>query len=589
MIIRSILLILTGQGGRKVSRDFEIENGILEKYHGLDEHIVIPDGVTEIGHDAFRRCYTVTSVTIPESVSIIGESAFEFCTNLASITIPDSVTEIKSRAFYECTGLTSVVILGSVTQIDDDTFEDCTGLLSVTLPDSITRIGTSAFNHCKNLASITIPNSVAEIAHGAFRDCTSLTSVTIPDSVTTMKDNAFADCSSLTSVRISNSLTEISYSTFANCKSLKSVVIPQSVTKIENRVFENCTGLTSIDIPDTVREIGRWAFRGCEGLADSGGFVIVRGVLYSYHGKSGEAVIPDSVTMIGRNAFEGCTGLTSVIIPNSVTIIEDSAFRGCTGLTSVTIPDSVKSLGLHNQMGKTFCDCINLTSIIIPASVEQIEVNSFRGCQQLTVVCPEGSYTHRYCERNQLTFIFDYQYEAFHGVLPQGYEKLASPFLADEEQPYIFISYSHKDRDTVLRKIKILYESGWRVWYDEGLTIGDKYDETLETHVRNCAAFLLFVTENSLKSMYVRENEVPWAIGYGKPIIKCLLDEKLNYEIEEGSVIATVLPSAVEGALNKIRGLKKRGEPQGKRHFGRRQSRGPGCPRRERLCILPVR
>ena len=79
--------------------------------------------------------------------------------------------------------------------------------------------------------------------------------------------------------------------------------------------------------------------------------------------------------------------------------------------------------------------------------------------------------------------------------------RCGAPFLADEESPFIFISYSHKDRDTVLGIIKELYESGWKIWYDEGLTIGDSYDETLETHVRNCAAFLLFVTENSLQSL----------------------------------------------------------------------------------------
>ena len=175
------------------------------------------------------------------------------------------------------------------------------------------------------------------------------------------------------------------------------------------------------------------------------------------------------------------------------------------------------------------------------------------------LICREGSYAHKFCLENQISFLFDYQFEAFHGIVPSGFERLSAPFLADEEQPYIFISYSHRDRNMILPIIKKLYESGWRIWYDEGLTIGDKYDETLETHVQNCSAFLLFATGNSLNSQYCRENEIPWAVRYGKPIVKCILEENIDYEIREGAVAATVSQAEIESALENIKGL-ARGE-----------------------------
>ena len=129
----------------------------------------------------------------------------------------------------------------------------------------------------------------------------------------------------------------------------------------------------------------------------------------------------------------------------------------------------------------------------------------------------------------------------------------------------MFISYSHKDRERILRIITTLYESGWKIWYDEGLTIGDRYDETLERHVRNCAAFLLFITEHSPESKYIIENEIPWAIRYGKPIIKCILDEGNDHEIGGGDVIATVSRTEIEPALEKVGELTKgeRREAQG--------------------------
>ena len=38
------------------NNDFFIEDGILKKYKGSDENVIIPDGVVKIGFQAFRGC-----------------------------------------------------------------------------------------------------------------------------------------------------------------------------------------------------------------------------------------------------------------------------------------------------------------------------------------------------------------------------------------------------------------------------------------------------------------------------------------------------------------------------------------------------
>ena len=262
-------------------------------------------------------------------------------------------------------------------------------------------------------------------------------------------------------------------------------------------------------------------------------FNIKNGSLKKYIGRDAHVIVPEGVARIKQDAFKGCPKMTTVTIPDSVITIESWAFDRCS----------------------------NLTAVMIPESVSKISGDAFFECSKITIVCHEGSYAHRYAVKNHITYLFDYQYEAFHGVIPPGTEILSSPFLADEEQPYVFISYSHKDRDIVLKTIKELYEAGWKIWYDEGLTIGDQYDETLEKHVRDCSAFLLFVTENSLNSLYIRENEVPWSITYGKPIIRCMAKEDLAYEIEGNVVADTVYLNEIENALQRIDGLTK-GEPR---------------------------
>ena len=163
---------------------FHIIRGALIKYiekPGVTD-VVIPQGVTHIGEEAFKGCTNLTSVTIPEGVTDIGAQAFMDCKNLTSITIPEGVTSIGEEAFGECKSLTGVTIPESVTSIGDGAFEGCGSLTSVTIPESVTSIGNEAFKGCKSLTSVVI-QGVTSIGYSAFRDCTSLTSFTCPSAI----------------------------------------------------------------------------------------------------------------------------------------------------------------------------------------------------------------------------------------------------------------------------------------------------------------------------------------------------------------------------------------------------------------------
>ena len=323
--------------------------------------IVIEDGVTSIGNDAFYNCTSLTSITIPNSVTSIGAYAFSNCSSLTNITIPNSVTSIENYAFRNCSSLTSITIPDSVTSIGTATFYGCKNLTSITIPDSVTSIGESAFAYCSSLTSITIPDSVTSIGAYAFSNCSSLTNITIPNSVTSIENYAFRNCSSLTSITIPDSVTSIGTATFYGCKNLTSITIPDSVTSIGESAFAYCSSLTSITIPDSVTSIGEAAFSNCWYLTN--------------------ITIPDSVTSIGEYAFQSCSSLTSITIPDGVTSIGRYAFSGCISLTSITIPDGVTSIGRY-----AFSGCISLTSITIPDSVTSIGNSAFSNCESLTAI-----------------------------------------------------------------------------------------------------------------------------------------------------------------------------------------------------------
>ena len=133
--------------------------------------VIIENGVTKIGNDAFRVCEKLTSITIPNSVTTIGYYAFYLCTALESITLPNSITAIKYGNFAACTALKSIAIPNSVTAIEVDAFKNCTALKYVTIPNSVTDISYGAFAGCTALTSITNLNPVpVEITFEVFED-----------------------------------------------------------------------------------------------------------------------------------------------------------------------------------------------------------------------------------------------------------------------------------------------------------------------------------------------------------------------------------------------------------------------------------
>ena len=85
--------------------DFIINNNILEEYTGNAETVIIPNGVTEIGRNAFSECKSLKKVIIPDSVIKIGWDAFEGCTALTEVSMPKYLEIIDSGAFNGCTSL----------------------------------------------------------------------------------------------------------------------------------------------------------------------------------------------------------------------------------------------------------------------------------------------------------------------------------------------------------------------------------------------------------------------------------------------------------------------------------------------------
>lgn len=208
--------------------DYEISGGVLKKYKGRDAIIRIPDGVTEIGTEAFCidslfRSSKVEEVWLPDGVKKIGAEAFSYCRKLRTISLPAGLQAIENLAFNWC------ISLGSIT-----------------LPDSLQTIGSSAFSDCSALESITLPAGLQTIEYAAFSGCDSLVSIILPDELQTIEEWAFSSCFSLESITLPAGLQTIGDGAFCGCKSLQNIIVPDSVTEIDKDAFKDCSGITVI-------------------------------------------------------------------------------------------------------------------------------------------------------------------------------------------------------------------------------------------------------------------------------------------------------------------------------------------------------
>lgn len=243
---------------------FIIVNGVLLRYTGTETEVEIPQGITEIGREGgswpFWRREDITSVIIPEGVTRIGENAFYGCSGLKTLRLPESLKIIEDNAFYGCRALENCPIPQGVKTIGSGAFGGCSALAgekemliidgilhccrgdleNVEIPEGVHTIGVGAFLKMAPLKSVTIPASVKRIEKNSFSGCTGLKEISLPDSVEYLGDYALSGCAALETVQLSENLLTLGRWAFQDCKSLKSISLPGKLTSIGDNVFCGC-------------------------------------------------------------------------------------------------------------------------------------------------------------------------------------------------------------------------------------------------------------------------------------------------------------------------------------------------------------
>ena len=183
-------LTISGSGAIE---NYEDHNGSSTapwySYQDKINEIIIKDGITSIGENAFHYCSSFKSMIIPNSITNMGKWAFSSCSSLEEVHISDlkawcGIDFENATANPLCYAnnlylnenlIKELVIPNGITEIKKYAFEGCESFTNVIVPESVKSIGEEAFCDCAGLTDITIRDPECEIYVGSYTvggDCT---------------------------------------------------------------------------------------------------------------------------------------------------------------------------------------------------------------------------------------------------------------------------------------------------------------------------------------------------------------------------------------------------------------------------------
>ena len=362
------------------------------------EEIHIPEGVTSIGANAFYGV-PITDIVLPETLSVLGDGAFAYCEKLENVTIPKNVENLGYQIFIGNTKLKGI-------WVDEDNPWFCSDKKGVVYNKKMTKLIMAP----GTIESYEIPESVTAIEEGAFIRCEKLKSVTMKKGVKTIGGWAFAFCEDLKQINIPNGIKCISEYMFYFCESMSDIDLPDSITTIDVRAFSNCNGITQMTLPKNLKSIQNYAFMEDYNLEK----VIFKGdapeeITRSAFGYASiKAYYPGNNKTWTKNklktypedlewityATEGTTFKNkSLNAEFKVTkAMETVAYVGSTNkkATSITIPKTVKKDGITYKITSlnknAFKNNKKLEKVTVGNNVTTIGASAFQGCAALKTV-----------------------------------------------------------------------------------------------------------------------------------------------------------------------------------------------------------
>ena len=308
--------------------------------------------VTAIGSEAFYQCQKLKTISLPEGLQNIGNNAFHLNNSITEITLPSTLKSIEEGAFYYCYQIQDLVI-----------------------PEGVTSIGNFAFAYMGNLKKLELPSSLKEIGENVILNNSSLAAVVSHISEPfAVSDKTFVNQSwnydtqqydytpSPATLYVPIGTKE-KYEALSGWTQFAKIVEGEPAeTKIGDLRYSYVTGgstatviqdesykeLTAVTIPSTIT-IGNRNYQVT--AIDNNAFYLNNSIT--------EVTLPSTLKVIGNYSFFACSKIETLAVPEGVEHIGDWAFAYMNALKKLELPSTLKGIGERVITGNS-----SLTSVV---------------------------------------------------------------------------------------------------------------------------------------------------------------------------------------------------------------------------------
>lgn len=391
--------------------------------------VILPDTVTTLGNGAFATNPSLERINLSKGLTEIPDAAFgcsdakHYMTNLKSIVIPEGITKIGRNAFAG-NNFSAINIPSTVTEIGAYAFSTKNYLSDpcvVSLPEGLTTIGDSAFRN-KVISEINLPTTVIKLNKNTFRkeysdDTQALvTKVYViskeqyedtknfpasdyhklylkDDSVWTAEDFTYGDqefCLWPADAYVSENnfkvhvVTGLSEQGTAKLEVNKNLVIPakdsdgKKIQGIGDRAFYK-KGITTLTLPENVKapcDPSTW--QEGQGITERGDFFIGASAFLGNELTSLD--LPEGVICVGGNAFK-LNKLTTVKFPKTVMQISNQSFAQ-NAIVSLDFSDKTD---YPLQIDSMAFGMNKVMAVRLPANTSKLDKNTFMNKDKVVV------------------------------------------------------------------------------------------------------------------------------------------------------------------------------------------------------------
>ncbi|MEE0957674.1 MAG: leucine-rich repeat protein [Ruminococcus sp.] len=222
--------------------------------------VVIEDGVTHIGAQAFDGCDKLSKITVPETLKSVGANAVSGTAWFGRQS--DGVVYIGKVAYAgKGETLQQARIKDGTVYISAHAFDGCTSLSNVSIPDSVTSIGSSAFANCTSLDKIELSYAVTAFGDNVFDGC-DLTIYGYDGS----KAKTYAKNNSIPFVVIGGNTGDVKWRLDGTTLTLFGKGSPRVYTTLSGSDRPWGTDVTKLVVEDGVNKLTNLLLKGCNDL-----------------------------------------------------------------------------------------------------------------------------------------------------------------------------------------------------------------------------------------------------------------------------------------------------------------------------------